>query len=745
MGDTTDITVEQASRPNKDAAVSPVRGAGRILGVVCIIFLVACAWLVSVLPLSTDVQVALGFGFGLVLFVPGAWLSLSQLTPGKSLLSGGMAFLFLSTVALFEGSGSNPQLPAFLSHLQAGTVLCLLLLALFGILAHSASSPAAGLLTCLFALYLARDLLPLLSPLARVTALALGSAALLAWMFLWGATRADRLFPAMACLFIYITVTLLGSGAAREDNKAFALAVITLLSVYALCSIFLMRRSVRIHRGLTGFALVNGAAFAAAVWRLTTETGAGTVWLAPLVLLAVGAAATVALRSHDTLIGLSGLYLCQALLAVAALLLAYLPSGPALLLAAGLGAVPAVFGRRNAGWAYRATEYGFILAALTASFVLELPSRPMLLGPIPVSTHWFYLFGTAGIFAVLGRMHYHWSCREELHGTSQTAQRLLSLTQFFAAALLIMVHTILRRNDSESLPLLLSLQGLCFLGTGMLLLMPGLAVIGLVPVMAGHVCYHARAFLVPNVLATTGQGDMWQLWILLAVTLLLALLCDWQLGKRGPGNPLPTERILAMLPYLPLLAPLPAAMAGNAPPIYLAAVLGCIAVVSLAAARLAHLRRPRPAETPAFPVNRLPGLWTLGYACALASLCVCIYGMFFTTKAAFAHGGYLPAFWGYLVLLILFERLSVQANGRAAWTCRLLCAGIMLLAIAGVYPWNPGPVFAVALAGLALMFAVTGYAFRARAYYPAALLLLLAAGTWMLLSLTGLVSAVPGG
>ena len=742
----------------KDAGVSPVHGTGRIVGGVCILFLVACAWLVSVLPLSTDVQVALGFGFGLVLFVPGAWLSLSRLTPGKSLLSGGMAFLFLSTAALFEGSGSHVQLPAFLSHPHAGTALCLLLLVFFGILAHRASSPAAGLLTCLLALYVVRDLLPLWSPFARAVALALASAALLAWMFLWGATRADRLFPVMACLFIYAAVSLFGTGAAKEDDKAFALAIITLLAVYALCSIFLVRRSVRADRGLTGFALVNGTAFAAAVWRLTMETGAGTAWLAPLVLIAVGLAATVALRRHAELIGLSGFYLCQALLAVMALFLAYLPAGPALLLAAGLGAVPAVFGRRDAGWPYRVTEYGVILAALTASFVLELPSRPMLLGPIPVSTHWIYLVGAAGLFAVLGRMHYHWSCREELHGTAQTAQRLLSLTHFFAAALLIMVHTILRRNDSESLPLLLSLLGLCFLGTGMLLLMPGLAVIGLVPVMAGHVCYHARAFLVPDALETPGQGDVWQLWILLAVTLLLALLCDWQLGKRGPGNPLPTERILAMLPYLPLLAPLPSVMAGPAPPVYLAAVLGGVAVVALAAASLAGLYMPRSAGMPAFPVDRsqppakavvpvvkMPGLRALGYACVLASLCVCVYGMFFTTQTAFSYGGYLPAFWGYLVFLIVFERLSAGPDGRPVWVCRLLCVGIMLLAIAGFYSWNPGPVLAAALAGLAVMFALTGYVFRVRAYYPAALLVLLAAGVWILLFLTGMVSPVPGG
>jgi len=729
----------------KDAAAFPAHGAGRIVGVVCILFLVACAWLVSVLPLSTDVRIALGLGFGLVLFVPGAWLSLSRLTPGKSLLSGGMAFLFLTAAALFEGGGSTSQLPSLLAHPHVETALCLLLLLLFGVVAHRATSPAAGLLTCLLALYVVRDLLPMWSPFSRAAALALAVAGLLAWMFLWGATRADRLFPEMACLFIYAAVILFGSGAAREDNRAFALSVITLLSVYALCSIFLMRRSVRSGRGLTGFALLNGAAFAAAVWRLTTETGAGTAWLAPLVLLAVGAAATVALRRHHALIGLSGLYLCQALLAVMALFLAYLPSGPALLLVAGLGVVPAVFGRSDSGWAYRVTEYGFILAALTASFVLELPSRPMLLGPIPVSTHWFYLFGTAGIFAVLGRMHYHWSCREELHGTTQTAQRLLSLTQFFAAALLLMVHTILHRNDSESLPLLLSLQGLCFLGMGMLLLMPGLAVIGLVPVMAGHVCYYARAFLVPNAPETTGQGEVWQLGILLAVTLLLALLCDWQLGKRGPGKPLPTERVLAMLPYLPLLVPLSSVMAGNAPPVNLAAVLGGIAVASLMTARVAILRRRQPERIPAVPAHGLPGLWTLGYACALASVCVCVYGILFTTKAAFSYGGYLPAFWGYLVSLILFERLAARPNGRAAWTCRLLCAGIVLLAVAGLYPWNPGPVFAVALAGLALMFAVTGYAFRVREYYPAALLLLLAAGAWSLLLLTGMVSAVPGG
>ena len=232
-----------------------------------------------------------------------------------------------------------------------------------------------------------RDLLPMWSPFSQAAALP-GRRGLLAWMFLWGATRADRLFPEMACLFIYAAVILFGSGAAREDNRAFALSVITLLSVYALCSIFLMRRSVRSGRGLTGFALLNGAAFAAAVWRLTTETGAGTAWLAPLVLLAVGAAATVALRRHHALIGLSGLYLCQALLAVMALFLAYLPSGPALLLwRDSVSCRPSLAERLRVGLPGNGIRVH--PGGTHRPFVLELPS-PHAAGPIPVSTHWFY-------------------------------------------------------------------------------------------------------------------------------------------------------------------------------------------------------------------------------------------------------------------------------------------------------------------------------------------------------------------
>lgn len=725
MRDTADITGEQAPRLTGPAQVRApyLHYTGQALGIVFIIVLTACAWLLSVLPLANPTLTAVGLGFGLALFLPGTWLSLAGMPPGKSLLAGGMAFLFLTAVAMLVDAAPGEGVFSFLSHPYGGPAVCFVLLLLFVLIAHRAASPAIAVLLCLLGMHLARAALPLIPPFPRVACLTIVSAALLGWMFRWCAARRSLAFPEISLVLLYAAFALFTGGAIKADNKALTLAVLSLLFVYVLCSVLIVRHSIRCDKALPGFALLNGAAFAAVLWRLASETGAGTQWLAPAVLLAVGAGAVAAVRRHEALAALGAFYLAQALCALIVLCVLYLPAGPALVLVAGLCFAPALFGTRRNGQPYRVAEYGVVSAALVSSFLFELPSQPVLAGPVSVSVHWLYLLGTAAVFAVLGRMHYHWSCRENAGEDFRTEQRLLSLTLLFAAAMLMMLHTILRRNDSESLPLLLSLQGVLFLGAGMLLLMPGLAVIGLVPVMAGHACYHARAFLVPASAGAAEPGQHWQLWVLLAATLLLALVSDWHLGARGPGRPLPAERVLGMLPYLPLLLPLPSILPGNAPPICLAVVLGGLGLIALAGARLAR--------------EGLPGLRTLGRAGGLASLCVCLYGLFFMNNAAFVYSGYLPALWAYLVILILLERATAGPAGRPAWICRVLSLGIALLGILGLYQWNPGPVFAVALLGLALMLAVTGYAFRVREYYHAALLLLFTAGAWLLLSITG--------
>jgi len=203
--------------------------------------------------------------------------------------------------------------------------------------------------------------------------------------------------------------------------------------------------------------------------------------------------------------------------------------------------------------------------------------------------------------------------------------------------------------------------------------------------------------------------------VLLLITLLLALLCDWQLGKRAQGHPLAMERFLALLPYAPLLlAPLAAGFPRALPYVFLAAASAAIGLLALLVMRVPQY--PMPA---------------LGYLAVSVSLVVYVYGLYASEVPAYADSSYFPLLCLYLIVLLALER----TGGSRTFGMRLaLCLTIAALGALGLYQWNGGPVFAVSLACLALLMLLTGFVFNARAYYYTAALLFIVALIWTVFS-----------
>lgn len=692
----------------------------QICGTLFVSFLACIACLLYVLPLPPSLRAGIGFGLGGVFLLPGVWLSRYQLMPGKSLLCGGIMFLFTTAVALF------PQIMP--GRPWAGPCACAALLVLFALLAYRASSRLAGLLVVLFGVGLGYLALPRLSPVIQASCVSLAAFLFVAWLFLWWAHRPCHVFSELSLALVYGAFCLFGTASVPEERLALAFLILALLFVYAFLTLLVLQFSLKWNRSGRLFAAINALGFCVSLWRFAPDTP----WLAPTVLLVSGVVAAGTTRRYERLSALTGFYMGQITLTLALLVLLTAPAGYNLIIVALLCLLPAALGLRHSHRIYRQTEYGLILTVLAATFLTELPRHSIMPGVFTFSSYWLFILVVAAVFILIGRLHHYWSIHGSVRSpetllTLENEQKLLGLTHLFAASLLIMLHTILQRNDSESLPMLLALQGIFFLGVGMLFLTPELALIGMVPVMVGHACYYACSYLVPLSAETVAQSHFSTLVLLMAITALLALLSDRQLGKRSKGKPLFGERFLGMLPYLPVILPPAYFLVQGASGMWVAAGAGIVGIAGL--------------SLPGKIRRAMPGLSGWGYTGAFLSLGICLHALLDKDTPTYSDSAYLPTFLVCLAAMIFLERaLTPAATGNrkgVVWMTSICCLAITAIGIAGLYRWNDSALFTVSLVLLALLLGLAGFLFRVRPYYYAALLVAACAAAWLLLTATG--------
>lgn len=697
---------------------NPLMSALRhVFGVSFVVLSLVAAWVITLVPLPETMFAAVGFGAGMALFLPGIGLASLRLPFGKSLLSGGMAFLFLTTASLLY------RLPlswggAYQSHFLLA--VCTAMLVLFALLSFRMASPAAGATTCLLAFHLLRTALPGWAPAEKTSLLVGFSLLTILWAVLWLFYCKDRFFSSVAAAFLYAMTTFFGTIGTGEDGNALIILILSLLASYCVFTALAMRYAVSHLKSPSMLVVINAVGFSVALWRNMNIAGMDGAWLGPLVLLTVGLSGAVALRHYPSLRKMRDIFLCQAIAALLLALLFQLPPGMNLLLCASLALLPALAGYHHGGRVVRLAEYLVIGVVFTASFASELPSHMVMLGPLALSLYWVYLAGVVMVSLLLaaihfGRVHIHEGLDTASLAEHAVQQHLLGVTQACVAALLLMLHTVLRQNDSTSLPLLLAIQGYVFVGLGMVLMTPGISLAGFVPVMAGYAIYYAFAFLVPPSAEVTSQIPVTHLGVLLSVTLVLALLYDWRTGGGSSEPPLVGERTLTALAYAPLLLPLSACLVAGDSFMPLVTSLGIIAL----------------SGTVCFKWRRsvMPGLETLGLICLLLSIALYLKGIYASHGLKYPGNDYLPLLGLFLVLLIVIERTFLRNRTVIATLC---CLGIALIGALGFYHWNSGPFFALGLFILSLLLLFSGWLFGTRIYQVAGLLLLALAGAWII-------------
>ncbi len=710
---------------------------GRLAGVCFILTLTVFAGLLTHLPLPSGYVFTVGYGLGITLFLTGALLATSERAFGKALLGGGAACLFLTATRMLFNTSQQALPFRFPLHPYGGLLLCAALLLLFATLSWRTASQSNSLLTVGLALFLVHTAAPLLSQSAVSLMLLLGVVGLIVWLWLWFLRRPEMLFPYCALILAYAAFYLFGRAPASQDSLAAACIAVGLAILYAAETTLIVSRALRVpgrDRFLLPLAVINILLYVAASVVLFAPEHDGMVWMSLGVAFVACAVAAPTLYFTQGNGALVSLFSCVAVVALLACFL--LPLRPAFrLMALASGCVaPALLSRWRNDKLLRITEYGLLFAVFVGSFSLNGRTDYFFFGPATLPVYWVWLILAAAMLCLAARLHTCWIYDaypgQKAHEPNIARTRyhseheLLALVCAFTATLMIALHTILMRGDSDALPLILSAQGMFFLGIGLVLFTPAIAFASLGPIIAAHALFYAFPYVTMAVPPASPDKPLMLMLALSAATAVPALYADRRLSARAGHPPRLAEILIAAAPYVPAAALLLLALHRTLPIHYLPALLGMTAFALLL---------PR-----ALRYTKLPGMSALGYVVAVVSGVVFLLALRVDTPLPHVLGWY-PFLLGlYVFSLLLIERVTVCRVLQGRWATLLvshaiICAAVVVGAL-GLYQWNSGPVFVLALMGQALLLAIFGGCVRVKAYYHIAVLLIAFAVGYALLS-----------
>ena len=705
----------------------------QISGIALITLFSAVAWVLIHLPWSPAYTAITGYGLGLVLFLPGIFLTTRKRMGGKALLGSGTALLFLVTETFLFGMHAFH----FPFHPYGAIVVCAGILTLFAIPAWRASSQSISLLTIFLALYTFYGVAPHLSVTAQGVLFLIGIVLLILWIFLWTTYRSERLFTHFALFFGYGALYVMG-----YRNGISPLWILSVLLFYVsmtALSVDQVFRDHNRHRSLLFFSCANTLLYVLTTLLFTSSSYAGHLWLMLLAAAIVNTFAALALYLVHREGFLISMYAVAAVLALLISLLLPLAPGLRLMVLASACLVPVLVSSWRSSRLLSFSEYGLLFLVFIASFDLHDQTKPVLWGPFSIPAQWAWLLAAATILCIISCFYSLRDLRKnDKPSICHNGYELSAILYAFTAALLITLHTILLRGDNESLPVILAAQGMVFLGLGMILFTPTLSLAGLIPVIAGHTIYYAFPYLTASAVWTAAEMQAEHVYILFIATLVLALFTDYLLLKRLGSKTSLIEKMLAAIPYLPALTLLLLTAIEYIPVLYLPALTGMISLVLLLPFRLHR--------------GNMPGMTALGSGMALLSVAAFFYALFTPIVPAYSLSLYLPLLGGYLLCLILLERFSTSSGTPPTWRQSLfsysLIALTALIGAIGLYGWNNGGIYFASLPGLSLLLIISGRIFHAKAYYHVAFLLVFFALVFLLLfgsqGMNALTAGIPG-
>lgn len=686
-------------------------------GVLAIVFFVFIAWLSTHLPLPIVYIAVCGYGLGLTLLFLGALLAPQGRVSGKAMLGSGSAIVFILTVSLLFDRAVF-HLPG---HPYGSIALCMAMLILFAMLAWLAASQSVSLLTLSLGVYLTYVVAPELSSTGFDIFLFIETLALVLWICLWTTYRRERLFTHFSVFLAYGALFAMGYREVSQPAWIVSTSTLLYISMTVLVVDQVFRDHAR-HRSLFFFSSVNTLIYILIGLALFVTDTTGYLWFILGSVCAVSICATVILILVHGEGQLISMYAVAAVLALLILLLLPLMPGFRLVMLSAGCLAPAVLSFWRHDKLLRLTEYGLLITLFFSSFALRSTADFISLGVIAVPTQWAWILAAVAVLCFTSWLHaFRIKVKGEIVSYSVECY-LPALACAITAALMITIHTIMSRGDSEALPFIFAAQGMVLMGVGMVLSVPAIAVAGLVPVVAGHTIYYTFPYLLSTAAWAAAETQPEHIYTLAVVTLVLALYADFQVFSKIREQGGIYQKLLAVIPYLPFVVLLFISIL-NAPAAYLSAVAGIIALLLLLLTAWRFLS--------------LPGIYALGVLMTGLSIRLFFLGIFVSRTPVYSLTWFLPLLWCYLVCLLFIERLFSLYLVPDFWKQRLFSyCFIIAIAVAGavgLYHWNSGRIYFLALISLALLLILSGRFFHAKGYYHVAAVVLFVAFSFLLL------------
>ncbi|HQB01934.1 MAG TPA: hypothetical protein PLY90_01440 [Candidatus Hydrogenedentes bacterium] len=675
-------------------------------GTLFILLSAAVAGIMQALPLSSALTLSAGLAAGTALFLIGSLLQLSQMPGGKSLLSGGIVFLFVFLTGLLFSRGSV-LLGTAAARSFFNFLLCLLVLILFGSIAWRIRSHSIGTVTALSALYLLHAALPLPDGRACLAVPVLLTCFFAFSLYFWLQDRQGHLLA----LLILSAASLLWIYAVKAGALSSPTGITAALTcTYILCQGLILypcrNRKISAAEALR-LCTVNAAAFAFSSGMLLFSPAAPLrIWMSALVLVAAAPLSFLLVQNHPLRLRFRALFGGQILIALGAALLLSWHAETRLILLTALCAGPAFAAWRYPHRSFRILEHLMIAGALILSFFLKNNTSPVMLGPVQLSSLQATLLAASMLFIFFSRLHSTWAYKAETGSLQKEAQQLLSLAHGLAAAFILAFHTILRREDSATLPWILLWQGCFFFGMSLVLSLPALTKGAMVSLLMSHSCYYALPLIYGPVLTPAAVLPGHQASLLLLFTLIAAIAGDTAGRRIYDGAPALPEKIAAALPYGAALF-----LAGKLL-LFKAVFPDYLLFISLSAWIFFLLSENR--------YHLLPGMKATACLLLTVAFFLCLYRFIAEWKTLYYRPETLPA-----LVMFLFHGLALEyLLGRRLKTLPFLqnlvrCTIPLLLfvvAAAVLRQWYPMLWYAAALLWLAVFFFTVAQAIHARRY-----------------------------
>ena len=678
--------------------------------------------------LSAIQKVAIGYGLAAISIAYGLVSKKTKDLFPQTMLGSGLAILYFTTYAAFFFDSAR----VFHQQVFAIPVLtaCLVLLAAVCHIRRSETSAGISLFLIYYTVALSLDggldtgdVYYAMATCLVVSILALAFHLTHRWMFFtWGALIATHL------TYIYFFLRR-PEGLALTDTEYFWVSNGFLTLSYALFSIACItdaRKTGEYRKTVAPMAGVNSFVYFVLTWLAIRDHYADQEWAFRLCFaVALGIFAFYAHASRAPRNYLYQVFIAKTVLMFTLALQAYL-SHEWLLVAMAIECLGLGFSYKRSGTViFKALGLGLLLLTFIGCIAMTRVAGEVTLPGYVMPAKWFTGIAVSCVFALVAWYYDHFVKRLSARKRTEKVQRILADTPLdlrsttvamlhaAAAAIILLVLTILDQGGSPGLPFLLAAESVLMAIGGFLLRTAQVEVASVLLLIAAHVCYHLVLALDRSDFEAQEGYRMYT--VMVAVfTYFGGYLWERYLRRFNHGRPW-EHHALAAVPYL----------------------AGTLMLATLMVRSLERVQVPAGMALLGMGLMLTAAL-TLLPALRSSSLLALAFGAWYLYRGVYTFHAPLTAEPGYEAMLAVFllgfagsERLLAMGADRdlnppaALRTCVVGAAA--LLGGVALWEWAPEPRLTFYLLGLAMVSMGMGVALRERRYRWAALAVYFAA------------------